>query len=263
MGDPAFTGISGGRPYLKYAQQGDATIHFVATDDHPRSYDNSLYHAFIRGGLLHHSDGRVIGPLSRTTLTPTRPRDLTCVFRGDADHVAWMCDLHLDRAGRPRIVFSVQRDGAAGRGNPRAANDGLDLRYHYARWDGAAWQVNEIAHAGTRLYAGEDDYAGLAAIDPQQPDTVFISTNSDPIRGAPLISAADGRRHWEIFRGDSGDQGRTFVWQAITRDSPVDNLRPIIPIWPAAGDRRIVLWLRGTYRKYTDFDLDVVGLLPE
>lgn len=261
-GDAKYTGLSGGRPYLKYAQQGDDTIHFVATEDHPSSYDNSLYHAFIRGGQLHHSDGRVIGPLSATTETPTRPSDLTCIFRGDVDHVAWMCDLHLDREGRPRVVFSVQRNGAAGRGKRNNPADGMDLRYYYARWDGTAWQVNEIARAGTRLYAGEDDYAGLAAIDPQHSDTLFVSTNADPRTGAPLVSAADGRRHWEIFRGDSTDRGRTFGWTAVTRDSIADNLRPIIPIWSAAGERRIVLWLRGTYRKYTDYDLDVVGLLP-
>jgi hypothetical protein len=260
--DPKYTGLSGGRPYLKYAQHGDDTIHFVATQDHPSSYDNSLYHAFIRGGQLHHSDGRVMGPLSRTAETATRPTDLTCVFRGDADHVAWMCDLHLDGEGKPRVVFSVQRGGAALRGQRPAVGDGMDLRYYYARWDGAAWRVNEIAHAGTRLYAGEDDYAGLAAIDPQHVDTLYFSTNSDPQTGAPLISAADGKRHWEIFRGDSADRGATWSWRALTRDSTADNLRPVVPIWPQARDGAIVLWLRGTYRKYTDYDLDVVGLLP-
>jgi hypothetical protein len=261
-GDPRFTGINGGRPYLKYAQAGPDTIHFVATEDHPSSYDNSLYHAFLRGGNIHHSDGRVIGPLSRTAETTVRPPDLTCVFRGDIDHVAWMCDLHVDTADHPRIVFSVQRGGAAGRGKRNNAADGLDLRYHYARWDGQAWQVSEIARAGTRLYAGEDDYAGLGVIDPQAPDTVFISTNADPVSGAPLTSAADGRRHWEIFRGESDDGGRRFRWTAVTRDSTADNLRPIVPIWNEAAGRRIVLWLRGTYRKYTDYDLDVVALLP-
>lgn len=259
--DPKYTGLSGGRPYLKYAQHGD-TIHFIATEDHPSSYDNSLYHAFLRDGKIHHSDGRVIGPLSRTTETATRPPDLTCVFRGDADHVAWMCDLHLDGEGRPRIVFSVQRGGAAWRGKRPAVGDGMDLRYYYARWDGATWQVNEIAHAGTRLYAGEDDYAGLAAIDSQHVDTLYLSTNADPKTGTPLVSAADGKRHWEIYRGDSADRGATWKWTALTRDSTADNLRPNVPIWPAAGDRAIVLWLRGTYRKYTDYDLDVVGLLP-
>ena len=38
-----------------------------------------------------------------------------------------------------------------------------------------------------------------------------------------------------------------------------DNLRPIVP--RAERPEPIVLWLRGTYRSYTDYDLEVVGLL--
>jgi hypothetical protein len=249
----------GGRPYLKYTQASDHSIHLVVTEDHPHSFDNSLYHAFIRDGKIHHSDGRVIGPVSTTSETALTPQDLTLVFRGSADQVAWMCDVEIDGKGHPRVVFSVQRGGAKPRGT---ADNGQDLRYHHARWDGTQWRVTEIAHAGTRLYAGEDDYAGLAAIDPQHPNTVYISTNADPRSGAPLISAADGQRHWEIYRGDSTDDGTTFTWTPVTRDSTADNLRPIVPIWRAANDRTILLWLRGTYRKYTDYDLDVVGLLP-
>jgi len=38
------------------------------------------------------------------------------------------------------------------------------------------------------------------------------------------------------------------------------HLRPIVP--RAEGREPILLWLRGTYRTYTDYDLEVVGLLP-
>lgn len=262
VGDPRFTGLSGGRPYVKYAQAGDDTIHFTATEDHPSSYDNHLYHAFLRGGVVHHSDGRAIAPLSTTADQGIDPRALTVVYPGDPDHVPWMCDLHVDRSGHPRIVFSVQRAGVRARGQRGVPDDGLDLRYHHARWDGARWIVNEIAFAGMRLYAGEDDYAGLAAIDPQDPSVLYLSSNADPKTGAPLISASDGKRHWEIFRGVSRDEGLTFTWTPITRDSTADNLRPIVPIWPEAKGRTILLWLRGTYRRYTDYDLEVVGLLP-
>ena len=263
VGEPLATGIDGGRPYMRYAQAGDDTLHIVATDDHPRAYDNSIYHAFLRGGILHHSDGRSIAPLSTTGESALAPRSLTTVFQGDADHVAWMCDVHVDRAGHPRIVFSVQRGGAKGRGLRGIAEDGQDHRYYYARWDSAKWRVHEIAYAGGRLYAGEDDYTGLAALDPQNLNTVYISTNADPKTGAPFISAADQKRHWEIFRGDSTDEGTTFSWTPLTRDSTADNLRPIVPIWSAARDRAILLWLRGSYRSYTDYDLDVVALLPD
>ena len=264
VGDPRYTGLSGGgRPYLKYAQAGDGTLHVVSTEDHPRNYDNSVYHAMIRSGQIHHSDGRVIAPLSHSAESNVSPRDLTCVFRGDADHVAWICDVQVDPEGRPRIAFSVQRNGARWRNDPGPAGDDLDHRYYYARWDGSGWRVNEIAYAGTRLYAGEDDYTGLVAIDPQNLKIVYLSTNADPGSGVPLVSTADSRRHWEIFKGISPDDGASWKWTPITRDSNADNLRPIVPIWPGAEGRTILLWLRGTYRRYVDYDLDVVGVLPE
>jgi hypothetical protein len=115
-----------------------------------------------------------------------------------------------------------------------------------------------MARAGTKLYTGEDDYTGLAALDPHDPDTVFISTNADPATGAPLVSAADGHRHWEIFSGVTRDGGATWSWAPITRDSTQDNLRPVIPQWP--GGSRIVLWARGDLKSYTDYRLDIVML---
>ena len=55
-----------------------------------------------------------------------------------------------------------------------------------------------IAYAGQCLYTAEGDYTGLVALDPQNPNRLFISTNADPVAGTPLISLTDGRRHWEI-----------------------------------------------------------------
>ena len=49
-GGKLYIGRDGYSPYTKYASNGRDTIHFVATEDHPRNFDNSLYHAFIRGG---------------------------------------------------------------------------------------------------------------------------------------------------------------------------------------------------------------------
>jgi hypothetical protein len=103
-----------------------------------------------------------------------------------------------------------------------------------------------MAYAGTRLHPGEDDYTGLVALDPKDPGVVYIATDADPVRSTPLVSAADGARHHELFRGTSDDGGRTWRWAPITSDSPVDNLRPIVPKW---DDRRTALvWMRGTYR---------------
>jgi hypothetical protein len=96
------------------------------------------------------------------------------------------------------------------------------------------------------------------ALVPGDPTRIFISTDADPATGAPLLSAADGQRHWEVFRGVTAD-GRTWRWQPLTRNSTQDNLRPIVPR-TGRGDE-LVLWVRGRYRSYTDYDLEVVGLL--
>jgi hypothetical protein len=163
------------------------------------------------------------------------------VYRGDKDHVAWVTDLHLDEQGRPYCAFSVQRDGA---GLPKGQG-GMDHRYHYARWDGQRWQVSEIAFAGTRLYKDEDDYTGGVALDPQDPNVVYISTDADPVTGTPLISATDGQRHHELFKGVTSDGGATFTWTALTKDSDADNLRPLVPIWK--DQRTAVVFMRGKY----------------
>lgn len=237
-----------GRPYLKYASDGRGTIHFVATEQHPRDFDNSLYHGILRGSSVLRSDGTVAGALG--TAAPG-PEDLTRIFQGRPDAVAWPVDMDVFEDGHAVVLFSVQRDRA---GRPRREG-GQDHRLHLARWNGERWQHFEIAHAGTRLYAGEDDYTGLAALDPADPGVVYLSTNADPDSGEPLISAADGQRHHELFRGTSEDGGETFQWEALTHDSKSDQLRPIVP----RGTPRVLLWLRGELRTYTDYDLEVVG----
>jgi hypothetical protein len=213
----------------------------VATDDHPRNYDNSIYHGFIRDGSVYLSDGTRRGRLTTDTTVELNAWDLTKLFAGDPDNVGWVIDLELDAQQRPRVVFSVQKDG---RGLPRGQG-GFDHRYDYGRWDGKTWHVSEIAHAGTRLYAGEDDYTGLAAIDPQHPDVVFISTDADPVSGAALISNADHRRHHELYRGTTSDAGASWSWTPITANSTADNLRPLVPKW--TDSRTALVWMRGKY----------------
>jgi hypothetical protein len=233
-------GKGGYSPYLKYAYDGKGTVHFVSTEDHPRNFDNNLYHGYLRDNTLYHSNGTKVGMLSTSTDATIATWDFTKVFAADPDHVAWMVDIRLDRDDRPYVLFSTQNDG---RGLPRGQG-GLDLRYHYARWNGTTWHSEEIAYAGRRLYPTEDDYSGLGALDPNNPDIVYISTDADPVTGAPLISRADEQRHYELFRGDRGAAGK-WTWTPFTRNSTDDNLRPVIPQW---NDRRTALvWMRGKY----------------
>jgi hypothetical protein len=242
-------------PYVRYASNGDDTIHFLTTEDHPISYDTSLYHGYVRRGAVYDSFGEVKDPYLFDDHARS-PVDFTRVFEGDADHSAWGVDLELDRSGNPVAVFSVERGGAPFRGIKDQG--GQDHRYHYARFDGAAWHVHEMAYAGSKLYADQVDYTGLVAIDPRAPETVYISTNADPVTGEPLVSSADGARHHEIYRGHTRDLGATWAWTPITANSTVDNLRPVIPAWDA---HTALVWLRGRYHHMTRYELDVVGLI--
>jgi hypothetical protein len=240
---------------VKYAYDGKGTVHFVTTEDHPRNFDNSLYHGYLRGGMIYHSNGTPIGPLSTSTEAKIATWDLTKVFQGTPDNVAWMIDIKLDAQARPYILFSTQVDG---RGLPRGLG-GMDLRYHYARWDGSAWHEQEIAYAGRRLYPTEDDYSGLGALDAADPDTVYISTDADPSTGAPLMSHADGERHYELFRGRRSPSGK-WGWTPITRNSTYDNLRPIIPTW--SDPRLALLWMRGKYvHNHGEWYSSIVGMI--
>lgn len=241
LGGRLVKGLDGYGPYAKYAFDGDRTIHFVATEDHPRLYDNNLYHGIIRDGSVLHSDGTRMGPLSDSPETRVSVANMTNIFSGDPDNTAWMTDLELDDQQRPVVLFSVQKDG---RGLGRKQG-GFDHRFHFARWDGAAWQQHEIAYAGERLYPGEDDYTGLAAIDPHYTNVVYISTDAKPETGTPLVSEADGKRHHELFRGETADGGISWNWTPITANSTMDNLRPIVPKWD--DERTALVWMRGDY----------------
>lgn len=248
-------GRDGYCPYLKYASDGQGRIHFVATEDHPRQFDNSLYHGYLENGVLYHSDGKPLAKLSQSTDASANVWDCTKVFAGDPEHVAWMCDIEIDAAGQPYVAFSTQRDG---RGLP-GGQGGLDIRYHFARFDGEKWHEKEIAHAGQRLYPGEDDYSGLVALDPRNPDVLYISTNADPVTGEPLVSKADDNRHYEIFRGNLAEG--TWQWTPITANSTMDNIRPMMP--KATAGPTAFVWLRGKYRSYTDWSTAVVALIVD
>ena len=238
------------RPYVRYASNGTDTIHLLYTEGHPRDFDTSIYHAYLRGGTLYRSDGTAIHPLTQGL---ANPNEGSLIYQADPQHVAWCTDIVLDPADqRPVAAYSVQ---VGSMGLPQGQG-GDDIRYRYARWDGAAWRDYPLAFAGSRLYAGEDDYSGLVAIDPTRPATVYLSTNADPATGAPLASSADGLRHWELYRATTPDGGATWAFEALTRNSTVDNLRPIMVASPTA---KALLWLRGKYTSYTSYQQQVVA----
>lgn len=250
-----------GRPYLRYASDHTKKIHFITTEEHPRHYNNSIYHGYIEGEYVYRSDGKRLGRMREKEATDFTPQSFTQVYDGNAStrtNVAWTSDIALDEDGYPYIAFSVTKDPIRLGETKNTKEGGFDHRYHYARWDGQRWHQYEIAYAGSRLYAGENEYTGLIALHPQDPDVVYISADVNPATGKPVKPG--GNRHYEIYRGITADQGATWQWTAITENSAEDNFRPMV----VAGEgREAVLWLRGRYTSYRDYQLKVYGLMRE
>jgi len=229
----------GERPYVKYVSNGRDAIHFAFTEGHPdRPYRTSLYHASYRGGLLHTSDGKDVRKLVDG---PIRPSEATRVYDGAASPAgeAWVWDIALDSSERPVIAYSSLLGPS-------------DHRYRYARWNGTAWEDRHIAFAGSRLYQREPSYSGGIALDPNDTRIVYLSSNVDIHSGKPNTSGC-----YEIYKGMSADGGKTWNWRAITRNSSKDNLRPIVP--PGHPSGTFLLWIRGTYRTYTDYSTEVMA----
>jgi hypothetical protein len=241
------------RPYMRYATNGIDRIHFIATDHHPRNlFSNSVYHGYIQaertGYGVYRSDGTRLGDLSTLATSPYKASDFTTLLAGDTISPAsglrmtrgWTIDIELDRSGNPSAVFTA-----------RVEDNDLDHRFFYGRYSQGGWQIHELAKAGGYLYESEADYTGLAALEPANPNRVFISTNIDPRTDRKLS-------YYEIFVGTTADDGATWLWSPVTYDSSLDNLRPVVPRGNAGS--AIVVWMRGRYRSYTNYNSSIVGL---
>lgn len=249
-----------GRPYVRYASNNKDRVHFITTEEHPRHYNNSIYYGYIENDQLFKSGDKLVGALSQKPGTNLSPKDFTRVYDGDSTtrtNVAWTSDIKLDKQGFPYIAFSVTKDPIALGETKNTEVGGSDNRYHYARWDGKKWFEYEIAYAGTRLYAGENEYTGLITLHPTNPDVVYISANVNPETGKPLVK---GKQHYEIFRGVTKNKGASWTWTAVTKNSKSDNIRPIV----VSSDKYdAVLWLNGTYTTYKIYDLKALAIVTK
>jgi len=241
------------RPYLRYAGNGEDEVHFIATDGHPRNCPNSLYHGFLREGKLHRSDGTEIGPVGTDYHGTHPPASLTTIFPGHSEAIAWGSDIRLDPAtGHPVVTYSVAHDPSFSGGK------GLNHSFRYARWTGTKWEDHLLAPAGTCLYDGENEYTGLATLDPTDPNRIFFCTNVDPESGQPI--EVEGAQRRELFEAVTVDGGTSWHYTRITLDSPADNLRPVVAVHE---NSKALLWMRGHYPSFIDYQTEIVGYLWE
>lgn len=240
--------------YFKYASNGVDRIHLIATEAHPRDYNNGIYYAYIERGKLYGADGKVIDDDIFDSKNIPATASLTPIFIPDDEdgsqqrHRGWTTDIALDSEGLPYALFTTR----AGDAVPSRNGEGDDRRLYYARFDGEKWSYHEVAKMGKRLFGPEQDYTGLGALVPGDPNTLFISTTINPTTGQ------DTPFH-EIYQGRTQDNGATWQWTTITSGSTVDNLRPIVPAWD--DSHRAVLWFRGLMYRSQAYESSIVGIL--
>jgi hypothetical protein len=247
------TGSSYSNGYFVFTSNGVDRIDFMCTEHHPRDYNNSIYHGYIQGGKSYDSFGNVIDEDIFDETAPA-PQEFTPVWLTDTTitdtscHHAWTMELELGPDGRLYGLF-LTRHGTT-KSTERIGD--ADHRLFYAWFDGGTWITHEVCKMGNSLDGREGDYTGLGSIDPNDPSLIYVSAEHDPRDGTPLP------KH-EIFKGVTSDGGASWTWTPVTRDSTVENFRPIIPKWDA--DHLAVLWLRGRYPFQRDYDQTVVGLV--
>lgn len=238
--------------YTKYASNGVDRIDFITTEHHPRDFNNSIYHGYIQGGKLYRSDGTVVDDdifhsAGHPQTELTKVFAANSMFDGTIMTHAWTIQVAVDSQGRPYGVISA-------RANDEPENTNFDdHRFFYIRFDGKNWRVSELAKAGACLWSAEQDYTGLATVDPADPNVVYISTTVDPRNDSPLAVH-------EIFQGQTSDSGKKWSWTPITQNSTVDNLRPLAA---ASGDATVLVWFRGTMSRSQHYDAAMVGTIVQ
>ncbi|MEM9235849.1 MAG: BNR-4 repeat-containing protein [Verrucomicrobiota bacterium] len=266
------TGSGGTRPYPKYASNKVDRIDLIYTDGHPRNNDNSVYHLFYRKGAFHETDGTLVKSLKDLPMLHDSSERGSVVYsfsnsgwsedQGPDDYLpggrAWTWDVCHQDNGDPVCAFQVQVDNVTGNGWNHDR-----IYYYYAWWNGMAWERRFVAHGGRGLYEIEDDYGGGMAIDPENPNVIYISSNAaDPFDLEDIREVPLGRNErYELYRGVTEDGGRTFDWEQLTFHSIGDNLRPIVTNGHD-GDRHVI-WFEGRYATYLDYDTRIMAIIED
>ena len=248
------TSKSYNKGYYKYWSNSVDRIDFIFTEQHPRDTMTSIYHGYLKDGRTYTSDGTLVDNDIYDLGFLSGFWNFTKVFSDSMEingallRRCWNTDVVRYGDGVIATIITARADQYTGSDN----SINPDHRFVYCRYDGTNWSYTYLGKAGPKLYSSEADYTGLAAVHPNDPNTIYISTPVDPRDNKELSKR-------EIFKGVTLNQGTTLTWIPITWNSIRDNFRPVIPAWDS--EHTALLWLRGTYNSAQSFDAAVVGIL--
>ncbi len=251
--------------YFKYWGNGVDRIDFICTEAHPRDYDTSIYHGFVSNGMNFNTYGTVMDTNIFDKLNMAQPQDFTPVFTagtveppGQTNYRCWDDDICRYADGAIECIITARINDNT---EDNDANINPDHAFFFCRFDGTNWNSTYLCQAGYKLYSTEADYVGLGCLNPNDPNTIYISTEFDPravIPGVTDTNLAYTTVH-EIWKGVTTNQGVSFAWTPITQGSLRDNLRPVMPIWDNTDSA--LLWFRAVYTSAQIVDGAIVGIV--
>lgn len=231
------------RPYAKYYSDGEAKIHMVFTDGHPRNEPtNSVYYAYYKNQAFYKANGQQICTLENS---PFETKDASVVYASSiSEGRAWIADIAQDEYGNPAILFTK---------SPTEDNH----EYWYARYTENGWVNNKICDSGKwfpQTAEGEIErephYFGGMTLHPNNINIIYLSRQINGV--------------FEIERWETKDLGESWTMEAITKNSTLDNVRPYIPRGLIEESPEVVLWMENKkYVHYTDYETSIKYLIRE
>jgi hypothetical protein len=214
------------RPYLKVYSDGKTKIHFAFTDGHPNvEKENSIYYMYYEKGAFYKANNKKIRELGDI---PLQPRECDVVYDATiTKQKAWIWDVAQDKEGKPVLVYT------------KFPNDTIHI-YCYATWDRIKWNNLDLVNSGkwfpqTRLGTIETEpyYSGGLNIDKENTNIVYISVNRDKV--------------FEIEKWETGNKGKSWKVEAITKGSSKDNVRPFAVRNAGEKNALQLLWMSNKY----------------
>lgn len=243
--------------YFKFWGNGVDRVDFICTEYHPRDFNTSIYHGYISNGMSFRTDGTVMDTNIFDKADLPTPQNFTTVFAagtvmpaGQTNYRCWNDDVCRYADGTIAAIISTRVNNNV---NGNDSNIDPDHAFFYCRYDGTNWTPTYLCKAGKKLYSSEADYVGLGCLNPDDPNTIYISTPYDPRDDTTFLGVH------EIFKGTTTNRGASFTWTPITWKSDRDNFRPIMPAWDHT--HAALCWFRGTYISAQILDVAVVGLI--
>lgn len=237
----------GARPYARYCQSQDGSIHIAVTTGHPRNESkNQIFYFKLKNNHFYRADGTLIKEftegidLGGNGNNTGVGSEAEIVYDGKSNGKGWIWDITIDpETQHPVLVYaSFPTDS--------------DHRYNYAYWNGTEWVNKEIVKAGkwfpqtpSGKTEDEKNYSGGLSLHHENPAIVYLSKQVNGV--------------FEIYKYETKDKGETWIETAITKNTPPDivNARPIVPRNHKEGYFD-VLWMRGKYTTYQNYKTALV-----